>query len=93
MRNPITGDQPRGRGAERAPVRRAFALPVGAAWLAAAALLYWLAPALGATYLVASGWLAAGGLLVWALVRWPAFQRTRIPRRRDGEPPGGAPDR
>jgi hypothetical protein len=77
-----------------APRRRSFVLGLLAAWLAAALLLYWLDPRLGATYLVASGWLACGGLLVWALVRWPPFKRTilkrRGPRRGPGPPRPGS---
>jgi hypothetical protein len=82
-------------GGDRSPGGRAltrpFVLLVAAAWLAAALLLYWLEPGLGATYLVATGWIAAAGLLVWALVRWPPFRRTIAPRRRDGAPPGPQP--
>jgi hypothetical protein len=85
MRDAGKGDRPRrARG-------RPTAWLAGAAWAAAALLLYWLQPALGATYLVASGWVAAGGVLVWALVRWPAFRRAAAARRRGGAPPGSAP--
>ena len=74
------------------PSRR-FLLGLLVVWVAAALLLYWLDPALGATYLVASGWLACGGLLVWALVRWPPFKRAILKRRGrpgDPRPPTGA---
>jgi hypothetical protein len=46
---------------------RSFLLGLVAAWGVAAALLYWLAPGLGATYLVASGWVAFVGAAIWAL--------------------------
>jgi hypothetical protein len=62
---------------------RSFVLGLLAVWAAAAAMLYYLQPALGATYLVASGWLAVGGAAVWALTRWPPFRRT-LARRRSG---------
>jgi hypothetical protein len=61
---------------------RTFVLGVLAAWLLAAALLTWLAPGMGAAYLVASAWVAVGGLAVWALARWPPFRRTLAGRRR-----------
>ena len=64
---------------------RQTVLLVLGAWLMAAGLLYWLAPGLGATYLVASGWIAAGMAAAWALTRWPPFKRT-LTRR--GRPPG-----
>lgn len=72
---------------------RRFGLLVVAAWSLGGGLLYWLAPGLGATYLVASGWLAVGALAVWALVRWPPFRRTIAARRRGGKGrgPGSAP--
>ena len=62
---------------------RSFVLGLLAVWAAAAAMLYYLQPGLGATYLVASGWLAVGGAAVWALTRWPPFRRT-LARRRGG---------
>jgi len=70
-------------------VSRKFALGLLAAWAAAAAMLYYLQPGLGATYLVASGWLAVGGAVVWALTRWPPFRRTLERRRGNRNPPGG----
>jgi Na+/melibiose symporter-like transporter len=71
-------------------VSRSFALGLLAAWAAAAAMLYYLQPGLGATYLVASGWLAVGGAAVWALTRWPPFKRT-LARRRGGPKTPGDP--
>lgn len=61
---------------------RRFALWLVVAWALAGALLFWLAPGLGATYLVASGWVAVGALALWALARWPPFKRTIASRRR-----------
>ena len=65
-----------------------------AVWAAAAAMLYYLQPGLGATYLVASGWLAVCGAVVWALTRWPPF-RQRLARRRGApkSPDDPGPDR
>jgi Na+/melibiose symporter-like transporter len=72
---------------------RSFLLGLVAVWMAAAALLYFLAPGLGATYLVASGWVAIVGAAVWALARWPPFKR-RLARRRGGpKDPGATPPR
>jgi hypothetical protein len=67
---------------------RSFVLGLLAVWAAAAAMLYYLQPGLGATYLVASGWLAVGGAVVWALTRWPPFQRTLAKRRGTAKGPG-----
>ena len=69
---------------------RKFALGLLAVWAVAAAMLYYLQPGLGATYLVASGWLLVGGAAVWALTRWPPFRRT-LERRRGTRPPSGGP--
>jgi hypothetical protein len=68
---------------------RWFALGLLAVWAVVAALLYYLQPGLGATYLLASGWLAAGGAAVWALVRWPPFRETLARRRENRRTPGG----
>jgi Na+/melibiose symporter-like transporter len=67
---------------------RSFVLGLLAVWAAAAAMLYYLQPGLGATYLVASGWLAVGGAAVWALTRWPPFRRTLAKRRGATKGPG-----
>lgn len=72
---------------------RAFLLGLVAVWMAAAALLYFLAPGLGATYLVASGWVAIVGAAVWALARWPPFKRTLARRRGGPKDPGATPPR
>jgi hypothetical protein len=69
-------------------VSRSFVLGLLVVWAAAAALLYYLAPALAATYLVASGWLAFGAAAVWALAKWPPFKRTLVRRRGEPKPPG-----
>jgi Na+/melibiose symporter-like transporter len=69
---------------------RSFVLGLLAVWAAAAAMLYYLQPALGATYLVASGWLAVGGAAVWALTRWPPFRRTLARRRGSPKGPDGS---
>jgi hypothetical protein len=69
---------------------RSFVLGLVAAWAAAAALLYYLQPGLGATYLVASGWLVVGGAAVWALTRWPPFRRTIARRRGNPKGPDGS---
>ena len=68
---------------------RPFLLKLVLVWAVTAALLYWLAPGLGATYLVASGWVAFVGVAVWALARWPPFKRTLARRRRGPADPGG----
>ena len=60
-----------------------------AVWAAAAAMLYYLQPGLGATYLVASGWLAVWAAAVWALTRWPPFRRTLARRRGNPKGPDG----
>jgi hypothetical protein len=70
-------------------VSRSFVLGLLVVWAAAAALLYYLAPALAATYLVASGWLAVGAAAVWALTKWPPFKRTLTRRLRNPSDPGG----
>jgi hypothetical protein len=70
-------------------VSRSFVLGLLALWAVAAAMLYYLQPGLGATYLVASGWLAVGGAAVWALTRWPPFRRTLARRRRTPKTPDG----
>lgn len=67
---------------------RSFLLGLVAVWMAAAALLYFLAPGLGATYLVASGWVAIVGAAIWALARWPPFKRS-LARRRGGPKDSG----
>lgn len=75
---------------------RSFWLGLAAVWGAAALLLYFLQPALAATYLVASAWLGVGAAGVWALTRWPPFQRTlaqRRERRRGPQGPGSGPAR
>jgi Na+/melibiose symporter-like transporter len=69
---------------------RSFLLGLVAVWVAAAAMLYYLAPGLGATYLVASGWVAFVGAAIWALARWPPFKRTLTRRRGGPKDPGGA---
>lgn len=69
---------------------RSFLLSLVAVWAAAAGILYYLEPGLGATYLVASGWVAVIGAAIWALARWPPFKRT-LTRRRGGPKDGGAP--
>jgi hypothetical protein len=71
-------------------VTRRFGAWIVAAWGLAAALLFWLAPGVGATYLVASGWVAVGALAVWLLVRYPPFRKTTAARRRG--PPAPDPD-
>jgi hypothetical protein len=68
---------------------RSFVLGLAVVWAVAAALLYYLQPALGATYLVASGWLAVGAATVWALTKWPPFKRTIARRRGNPKGPGG----
>jgi hypothetical protein len=70
-------------------VTRSFVLGLLAVWAAAAAVLYYLQPGLGATYLVASGWLAIGGAALWALSRWPPFRRTITRRRGRSTGPDG----
>jgi hypothetical protein len=70
---------------------RSFVLGLVALWAAAAALLYFLAPGLGATYLVASGWVAFGAGAIWALAKWPPFKRTLARRRSGPKPPGSRP--
>jgi hypothetical protein len=67
---------------------RSFVLKLAVVWAVAAALLFYLAPGLGATYLVASGWLAFGAAAVWALAKWPPFKRTLVRRRGEPKPPG-----
>lgn len=69
---------------------RSFLLGLVAAWAAAAGILYYLEPGLGATYLVASGWVAVIGAAIWALARWPPFKRTLTRRRGGPKDPGGA---
>jgi hypothetical protein len=57
-------------------------------------MLYWLAPALAATYLVASVWVAFIAAAIWALARWPPFKRTITKRRtHPKDPSGGAAGR
>jgi hypothetical protein len=77
------------RPSPRAAMSRSFVLGLVALWAAAAALLYFLAPGLGATYLVASGWVAFGAGAIWALAKWPPFKRT-LARRRSGPKPSGS---
>ena len=69
---------------------RSFVLGLVAVWAVAAALLYYLAPGLGATYLVGSGWVAFGAAAIWALAKWPPFKRT-LARRRGGPKPPASP--
>jgi hypothetical protein len=71
-------------------VSRSFLLGLLVVWAVAALMLYWLEPALAATYLVASGWVAFIGVAIRALARWPPFKRTLTRRRGGPKGPGGA---